>query len=391
MWPPQASKLQPPSTSTSRAKLKLPFKTSVDAAVLEKNEVGRHASGVNAGGVRRLGRHPAEIPLSVASAELWRRLVELVGDDGGFRPTGQLQLAEDDADMKVLEQRVRQVHELGFDHERLVDRAEVRRLAPAVAPHVVGAIHVAGDGFAVPYRTTQAFRLRAEALGVAVHERTRAIALERGNDSWTVVTDRGRFSAPVLVNCAGAWGDRVAAWTGERVPLEPTGLMMMVTARVPRFIDPVIGLTHRGLSFKQMDEGTVVIGGTLVTKADREAEATVLDFTTLAGTARTVADVFPLMERVPIVRCWAGIEGFTPDDIPVIGPGTREPGVFHAFGFSAHGFQLGPIVGAILADLITRGGTDLPIDPFRIGRFQARPPAVQAASTSDPDPANLAR
>ncbi len=41
--------------------------------VIEKDTVGRHASGVNAGGVRRLGRHPAEIPLSVASMELWRR------------------------------------------------------------------------------------------------------------------------------------------------------------------------------------------------------------------------------------------------------------------------------------------------------------------------------
>ena len=34
--------------------------------VLEKDHVGRHASGVNAGGVRRLGRDIAEIPLSVA-------------------------------------------------------------------------------------------------------------------------------------------------------------------------------------------------------------------------------------------------------------------------------------------------------------------------------------
>src|ERR1700722_18684779 len=33
--------------------------------VLEKNVVGRHASGVNAGGVRQLMRDVAEIPLSV--------------------------------------------------------------------------------------------------------------------------------------------------------------------------------------------------------------------------------------------------------------------------------------------------------------------------------------
>ena len=41
----------------------------VRSLVLEKDSPGRHASGVNAGGLRRLNRHPAEIPLSVAAAD----------------------------------------------------------------------------------------------------------------------------------------------------------------------------------------------------------------------------------------------------------------------------------------------------------------------------------
>lgn len=38
--------------------------------VLEKHVVGRHASSASAGGVRRLGRAVAEIPLAMASIEL---------------------------------------------------------------------------------------------------------------------------------------------------------------------------------------------------------------------------------------------------------------------------------------------------------------------------------
>ena len=63
------------------------------------------------------------------------------------------------------------------------------------------------------------------------------------------------------------------------------------------------------------------------------------------------------------------LEGVMPDDISVIGSSGKAPGVFHAFGFSAHGFQLGPIVGKIIADLTINGRTDLPIHPFRIERF----------------------
>ena len=42
--------------------------------VIEKDTVARHASGVNAGGVRRLGRHYAEIPISQRSMEIWNRI-----------------------------------------------------------------------------------------------------------------------------------------------------------------------------------------------------------------------------------------------------------------------------------------------------------------------------
>jgi sarcosine oxidase subunit beta len=73
-----------------------------------------------------------------------------------------------------------------------------------------------------------------------------------------------------------------------------------------------------------------------------------------------------------MVRAWAGLESRMPDDIPVIGPSQTSEGVFHQFGFSAHGFQLGPGVGALVAELIATGATNLPIQPFRIERFRSR-------------------
>jgi sarcosine oxidase subunit beta len=58
-----------------------------------------------------------------------------------------------------------------------------------------------------------------------------------------------------------------------------------------------------------------------------------------------------------------------PDHIPVIGFSSTTPQLVHAFGFSGHGFQLGPVVGLIIAELITDGATVSPIAPFRIERF----------------------
>ena len=48
----------------------------------------------------------------------------------------------------------------------------------------------------------------------------------------------------------------------------------------------------------------------------------------------------------------------------------KAEGVYHAFGFSGHGFQLVPIVGAIIADLIIHNGTNRKIESFSAERLQ---------------------
>ena len=171
------------------------------------------------------------------------------------------------------------------------------------------------------------------------------------------------------VNCAGAWSDRIAATLGDPVRLSPEAPMMMVTAPAAHFLDPVVGLQGRPLSFKQGANGTVVIGGGHRGTADRDAETTAINFAGLQMSARTVVEVFPLMRDVPIVRCWAGIEAVMPDEIPVIGPSRNAPAAFHAFGFSGHGFQLGPIGGRIVSELVVDGKSSLPIEAFRVDRF----------------------
>ena len=345
--------------------------------MLEKDHVARHASGVNAGGVRRLGRHLAEVPLAVASLELWQRIEDLVDDPCGFECAGQIKVAENAAELEGLRARVAELQALGFHHEEIIGVGELREHLPALAPHCVGAVICREDGAALPFRTTLAFKRKAESLGVRFFDGTRAQSLIRDNGVWRVATSAGDFEAPVVVNAAGAWAGRIAEQLGEPVPMVATGLMLAITAPVAPFVKPVVGATGRPLSFKQYANGTVMIGGGQRGRAELDTNRTVLDYEKLAFNARTAMDLFPRMHGAEIVRAWAGIEGMMADDIPVIGASGTSPGVWHSFGFSAHGFQLGPIVGAIVAELITTGATRLPIGPFSIGRFGAN---LQAGS-----------
>lgn len=340
--------------------------------VLERRYVGRHSSGINAGGVRTMNRDPAEIGLSVAGMEPWRRIRELVGDDCGFQAHGQIRVAETEAELAKVVARVETVRRLGFEHEEVIGQEELRRLVPAIARHCVGGLIVRDDGAADPYRTTLAFGRRAAALGADIREGEGLVALEKAGADWLVVGERGRYRAPVVVNAAGAWAGDVAAMVGDAVDLRVRASMMMVTERMPHFLDPVIGSVGRKLSFKQSNSGTVLIGGGQQGKADRHTERTGIIFGNLAHSAVAATALFPLMRGVRLVRSWCGIEAETVDHVPVLGRSPSAEGIIHSFGYSGHGFQLGPICGIVVADLVTRGGTDLPIAGLSLERFVAK-------------------
>ncbi|CAJ5350479.1 FAD binding domain protein [Burkholderia pseudomallei] len=359
----------------------------VTVRVIEKDYVARHASGVNAGGVRTLGRALPELPLSIAAKRLWHALPELVGSDGGFRPVGQIRVAETEEQLARLRTRRDTVAALGLDYaERVIDAEELYERLPALAPHCVGGLIVDDDGYALPYATTLAFRQAAERRGARIQEGVTAAMPVHAQGQWGVrASDGATYRANMLVNAAGAWGGRLAAALGDAVPLQPNGSMLMVTARMPSFVGPVVGAAGRSLSFKQFLNGTVLIGGGHRAAVDLDTNDTPLALDGLARAARTAIDLFPIMRTARAVRFWSGIEGFLPDGLPVIGPSRGSPSAFHAFGFSAHGFQLGPIVGQLLAELITEGQPSLPLDAFCIDRFDEASHRETEPDTVPPD------
>lgn len=343
--------------------------------LIEKDYAGRHASGVNAGGVRQLARDVAEIPLSVRSMGIWERIADLVDDACGFESHGQVLVAENDTELAAFRARVADLNARGFTHEELIDGTELRRLVPAVAESCPGGVVSRRDGAAQPARTTTAFRRKAEQLGATIIEGVAATNIRRQDGLWHVDAGAESFAAPVLVNAAGAWAGRIAADLGEPVPAETIAPMLMITSPVPHFIDPVVILRGRKLSFKQFPNGTVLIGGGHLAQAQQDRNETVLDWRKLSESARTVAELFAVMRNATIVRAWAGIEARMRDDIPVFGPSGVHDGLYHQFGFSAHGFQLGPAAGAVMAELIVHGGTQTRIGGLSIARFRQPTPS----------------
>lgn len=345
-------------------------RAGLDVALLERETVGRHASGVNAGGVRQLGRHFSEVPLSALAMQMWQTIGDYVDDDCGFQPSGQIKVAKSQAHMVANRERVAQLRAMGFNHEEVIGHQELQALLPAATERLPGALISRQDGFADPYRTTTAFRRKAQSLGVRFHENRPVTGLAREGGGFRIETADGPLHAARVVNCSGAWSGALCGWMGEAVPLRPIAPMMTITAPMPPFVTPVVGYSGAPLSFKQFANGTVMVGGGYSGVADLATGLTRLRYDLLATNLGTAVELFPVMKQARIVRQWAGIEGEMPDMIPVIGPSSTTEGLFHAFGFSAHGFQLGPVVGLLIADLIQHGESRLDLADFAISRFR---------------------
>lgn len=337
------------------------------AVLLERGLVGSQASGVNYGGVRQQGRHAAELPLSRLSREIWGRLPELVGTDCEFDPCGHLKLARTEADAAALETWNRMAREHGLA-PRLIGRNAIRADYPYFSDDILAGSLLEEDGAANPRLLSPALARAARTAGATILEHHKVEAMAHDGTCFTLAAAGREFRAPVLLNTAGFWGAAVAARFGEPVSCAPLSPNMVVTEPLPFFLKPSLGIVGGDIYLRQIARGNVIFGGGHGESDPAVPVSRPLPGVTLAAMQRAAA-VIPRLAGAMIIRSWTGIDGQMPDGLPVIGPSATTPGLFHAFGFSGHGFQLGPGTGAVLAALVAEGRSPVPLEGFDIRRF----------------------
>jgi sarcosine oxidase subunit beta len=333
--------------------------------VLERARPGAAASGASAAGVRIMGRDPAERPLALAGLARWPDLDRELEGTTGYRRGGGLRIALDDEAWHDVPAWAAEQQGDGVPVE-LVDAGTVRRLAPGVAPGCRGGVYSRLDGQAEAMATVSAFVTAARRVGVRVEEAVgaRALVVERERVVGVARTDGDRQSGDVVIVTAGAWTATLLAPLGIRLPSETRALQMLVTEDAPRALEPVIGAFARRLSLKQLAGGAYLIGGGWPADVhDQAGNGWTLRDESVQASLVVARDVYPALASARVARGWAGLEAFTPDDLPVLGPVPGIDGLLVAAGFSGHGFALAPAVGDVLSRLAL--GADALVDRWR--------------------------
>jgi sarcosine oxidase subunit beta len=343
--------------------------------VLERARVGAAASGASAAGVRAMGRDPAERALALASLVRWPGLERELEAPTRYRRSGGLRLALDEATWRAVGPWVAEQRAAGVPVE-VVDEREARALAPGIAPGCLGGVHAPDDGQAEAVPATEAFAAAARRLGARVEEGVgvRALVVETGRVVGVERGDGAREACDVAIVAAGAWSATLLGGIGVTLPIETRPLQMLLTAPGAPALRPVLGAFDRRLSLKQHDDGAYLIGGGWPARVTDHAgnRYEMLDESVRAS-LETARAVFPPVAEYALARSWAGLEAFTPDDLPILGPVPGISGLLVAAGFSGHGFALSPMIGDILARLaLGRDALESLWKDLRYDRFGVR-------------------
>lgn len=343
--------------------------------LIEKNRIGTGATIASFGNIRRTGRYLPQLPLAHRARALWGQAEALLGLDVEFRATGHVRLIFDEDSLSDMRSFADAARPWGLDIEEL-GANELRQRFPGLGPGAIAASFSPQDGSGNPRLISPAFAGAAARLGVTIVEETDICSITRTESGFAVDTGKGVFAAETLLNCAGAWGGRIAAQFGETVPMEPQGPQMGVTEPLPHRVLPVVGIwtrdTKSNAYLRQVERGNIVFGGGASrVPVDLDPGHARVDPTRTPIQIRALMRLLPALRDVAVIRTWSGCEGYVKDMLPVMGASATTPGLYHAFGFCGHGFQLGPGVGDAMAELITTGRCETPLEDFRIERFAA--------------------
>ncbi len=340
---------------------------NIAVMVLERDVCGSHSSGVNYGGVRRQGRSISQLALSARAHEIWGRLESLIGISAEYLRSGHLKIARSEADMASLEAYREKTLEYGMNLQML-DGSYLRKHYPWLGERAVGGSLCPEDGHANPRLVSPAFAMAAKRAGADIREHCRVDSVNKDGDHFLLRTHSGlQIRSQFVLNCAGAWSGKIAAQFGEVVPMESIHPVMVVTEPLAPFMSLSLGVEGGGVYARQAPRGNCVIGGSrgfaldeLRARPSRSAINLVLQQT---------VELLPGLRHAHIIRSWSGTEGSLPDRQPVIGFSKTTPGLVHGFGFSGAGFQIGPAVGEVLAELVRDGRSQTPLDAFAIDRY----------------------
>jgi glycine/D-amino acid oxidase-like deaminating enzyme len=225
------------------------------------------------------------------------------------------------------------------------------------------------DARSNPLTATRAIARAAQSRGVKIYENNpvRSIVVE-GKNRFIVRTANRQVQTSRILNSAGVWSNDIFKMLGMDFQITLDPMQVMVTERAPNIFPHVVTHAKGNMTLKQMDSGNVIIGGGWKSVGDAEKNIKKVKYDSMKGNIQFACRVVPALKKLNLIRCWAGLEGRSPDFLPLLGQLNKFPG-FYSACCTKGGQTLGPLLGRTIAEIIADGRTSFLMDGCDVNRF----------------------
>jgi len=326
--------------------------------ILEKEKLaGTHSSGLNAAILRtliperflnRLARESAEFYLNPPAGFSSEPLVDKTG----------IYLAASKGSETVLQDWCGDNPETGMEPipvERVYERI------PDLARDLGMATWKAHDGVMDVHAMLQGFLRGAVRSGAEFCADVQFLGLRMQNGRVAGVETSGGFmEAGKVVVANGAWASAAETFGEYSLPFVPYRRHLLITEPSPH-VDPrqpVVWIAGEEFYFRPESGGLLMCGCDAVAVTPEQGEIT--DTVQLERIAAKASRWLPRFSNARVVKAWACMRTFVPDDQFVIGADPRLQGLYWVAGLGGHGVACAPLVGRLAAEWIIDGGGSHP-------------------------------
>jgi sarcosine oxidase subunit beta len=320
---------------------------------------------------------PAMAALAIPSIEMFEHFDEVIGIPGyniSVKQQGYLFLTDNAETVDDLKENVAQQHKLGVTDSEFLERKEILKRFPFVAPSVLAATFRQRDGWLSCHETTQGY---AKGSSARFFLNTKASGIQMDDKGVCgVETDKGVLQTRNVINAAGPFAGEIGRMAGVDLPLEPVRrqkVYVKTSVAVPSDAPFTVDVNNN--SYWRPEAGGVIIGWVDMDEpASQPTERVPTDWEFPALTLDKVKRLTPFFEEIektvrqPDMNTSAGYYMYTPDDQPLIGPVPEVPGFYVNCGYWA-GVMLSPQAGKWVSDLVT-GAMDPKENPLRPTRYK---------------------
>ncbi len=292
--------------------------------------------------------------LCVPGNKKWHKLKDEL--DVHLDECGSYVCAFNDEEIKHLELLLKQGKANGDPGIEIITGDELRKHEPNVSPEIVAALWSPDAAIINNFEAVNAMIESAKINGAELFLETEAISLlfdDRKNIRG-VMTSKGEFKAPVVINAGGVHSGEISSWAGDKsfriIPTKGEYILLDRSTKglIHSFLFSCPSKAGKGITVLQTSEGNMMSGPTASEQEDPEDKTT-----TSEGLAEVIKGARRLVPKFPVnmsITTFAGVRANTDTGDFAISVLRTPRGFVNVAGIKSPGFTSAPAIAEYIVE-----------------------------------------